>query len=51
MQCLSSPLYTLSLWPGAYKLFPASSDFPDLSKHNNVMASHLSKEVRIYVRE
>ena len=34
-----------SLCPGAYKLFLANADFPDLSKHNNVMASHLTQEV------
>jgi hypothetical protein len=30
---------------GAYKMFPASADFPDLSQHNNVMASHLTPQV------
>lgn len=37
--------------PGAYKLFPASSDYPDLTKHNNVMASHLTKEVYTCIME
>jgi hypothetical protein len=30
---------------GAYKKFPPSADYPDLSTHNNVMATHLSPQV------
>lgn len=41
----------LSPCPGAYKLFPASSDYPDLTKHNNVMASHLTKKVWTWIVE
>ncbi|CAI8030029.1 Creatine kinase S-type, mitochondrial, partial [Geodia barretti] len=37
--------------PGAYKLFPPSSDFPDLSKHNNVVASHLTQELYAKLRD
>ena len=48
-QELLSPFSTLlSLCSGAYKLFPPSSDYPDLSKHNNVMATHLTAEV-VYI--
>ena len=38
-------LFFLAFLPGAYKLFPASADYPELSKHNNVMANHLTAEV------
>nr|ABH10978.1 mitochondrial creatine kinase [Suberites ficus] len=37
--------------PGAYKLFPAKADYPDLKKHNNVMASHLTPEIYAKLRE
>lgn len=47
VQRLSSTVHVPSLCTGAYKLFPASSDYPDLSQHNNVMASHLTKEVHV----
>lgn len=30
---------------GAYKFFPSSADYPDLSQHNNIMANYLSREV------
>lgn len=32
---------------GAYKMFPPSADFPELSKHNNVMANHLTPQVSL----
>nr|AAS72895.1 mitochondrial creatine kinase CK2 [Tethya aurantium] len=37
--------------PGAYKKFSPSADFPDLSKHNNVMANHLTPEVYAKLRD
>ena len=33
---------------GAYKLFPPSKDYPNLTKHNNTMAHHLTPQVNIY---
>lgn len=41
-----STLYYLS-YLGAYKLFPPSADYPDLSKHNNLMANNLTPQVNI----
>ncbi|XP_011403921.1 PREDICTED: creatine kinase B-type-like isoform X1 [Amphimedon queenslandica] len=35
----------------AYKLFPASADYPDLSKHNNVMASNLTPQIYARLRD
>ena len=32
---------------GGGKKFSAKDNFPDLSKHNNVMASHLTYEVSV----
>lgn len=43
---LFSTLYYLS-YLGAYKLFPPSADYPDLSKHNNLMANNLTPQVNI----
>ena len=31
--------------------FPAAANYPDLKGHNNVMASHLTPDVRYYVVE
>ena len=48
-QVRSLLLFTLYYLPylGAYKLFPPSADYPDLSKHNNVMANNLTPQVNI----
>ena len=35
----------------AYIKFPAKADFPDLSKHNNCMATHLTSELYRRLRE
>eukprot|EP00794_Sanderia_malayensis_P014311 gene14311-biopygen11438 len=35
----------------AYQKFPASSDFPDLRKHNNCMASHLTTSLYKKLRD
>ena len=35
----------------AYTRFPAVSDFPDLSKHNNCMANHLTPKMYSKLRE
>ena len=40
-----SALFSIAFVAGAYKMFPPSADFPDLSQHNNVMASHLTPQV------
>ena len=41
-----SALFLFAFIAGAYKMFPPSADFPDLTKHNNVMANHLTPQVR-----
>ena len=43
---ISSHLQNLARMTARYKNHPAEEDFPDLSKHNNIMAKCLSKEVR-----
>ena len=42
---LFSALFFVAFVAGAYKMFPPSADFPDLTKHNNVMANHLTPQV------
>ncbi len=35
----------------AYAKFPAANDFPDLAKHNNCMATHLTEKVYKKLRD
>ncbi len=35
----------------AYQKFPAANDFPDLRKHNNCMATHLTEDVYKKLRD
>ena len=35
----------------AYAKFPAANDFPDLTKHNNCMATHLTEKVYKKLRD